>query len=415
MNMKNILLPAALGAAALLGPLPLGAATQVASYAEAESKGLISDDGIIIFAYADGWDKFSKKHCEELLASAAIRKAAGNAVLLPLPIPCYSSDATNARQKEICGKLAVPGANSYPALLLLDGKGKHYATLCGQSVSRGDAASISKLLADRMKKGKQRAQMLAKAEATQGPEKARLTFDAWQIEGLTGFGKGFGGHIGKMDPQDTTGAKRAANYDHYGLLDKLGKMSQRELVAEVDTLLADPAYTNRQKQQMCVAALGVLRRNAGTSAAEDMKRYAGKMKSLAPDTWEGQAADFILREWVKVLEPLHYENGWHPEALPADNEFVQLHGKLPIAEAGTYTVRFDYTKGGQALMVKGVALYDGKTKVAEDIHHSESGYRHINTTYTLKANKPLRDPQLFISFDMKSKRDSYGNIVIEKK
>ncbi len=412
MNMKNLLFPILLGAASLLPPLQ--AATQVATYAEAETKGLIHDDGIIIVAYADGWDKFSQKRAKELLQSNSILKAAGKAVLLPLPIPEYTTDESKAQMEKLCGKLKVPGANSYPALILLDREGRHYATLCGKDVARGNIGRVAEQLADRLKKGKKRAQLLAKAEAATGPEKAKLTHEAYQIDGLTGYGKGFGAHIAKMDPQDTTGAKRAANYDHYGLLDKLGKMKAAEVVTEVDKLLADPAYTNRQKQQMCAAALGVLRRNAGTSATADMQRLATRMKELAPDTWEGQTADFILREWIIVLEPLRYEEGWQPNALPSGDELVELQGKLPISAAGTYTVRFDFTSGKHALFVKAVELYDGKTKVAEDHHRCESGNRRKNTTYTLKVDKPVKEPHLFISFDVKEKRDSYGNIVIER-
>ncbi len=415
MNMKNIIFPALLGAATLLGSLPLPAATQVATFAEAEAQGLLNEDGIILFAYADGWDKLSKKRCEKLLASEAIQKAAGKAVLLPLPVPCYTTEETKAAQEKRCGSLKVPGANSYPALILLTQDGKHYATLCGRDVARGKISRVAEMLADRMAKGRERSRLLAAADAATGPEKARHTFDAYQLEGLNGFGKGFGGHIAKLDPKDATGTKRAANYDHYGLLSSLEKMTPAELVDKVDSLLADPAYTARQKQQMCMAALGVLRRKGGSTSATDMQRLAKRMQELDPGTWEAEAADFILREWVTVLEPLQYEQGWQPGALPSGQEFIELQGKLPIAKAGTYTVRFDFTKGKHALFVQGVRLYDGKTMVAEDLHRCESGNRRNKTTYTLKADKPLKDPHLFISFDMKSKRDSYGNIVIEKK
>ncbi len=411
MNMKRIILPAILGATAILCPLPSSAATQVATYAEAEAKGLINDDGIILVAYADGWDKFSKKRCEKLLASEAIRKAAGNAVLLPLPIPAYTTEETRKQQEQLCGKLKVPGANSYPALIMLDREGRHYATLYGKEVARGKLSAVAGLLADRMAKGRERTRLLAAADKASGPEKAKFTYDAYQIEGLTGFGKGFGGHIAKMDPNDATGTKRAANFDHYGFVNAFEKMAPAELPAEVDKLLADPAYSNRQKQQICVAAVGVLRRKAGPAGAPDMQRLAKRMKAYAPQTWEGMAADFILREWVRTFR---YEDGWTPDTLPADTTPTELMGKLPIAEAGTYTVSFRYNSGRQALCVQAVELYDGSNKVAEDRHNGTAGNTHTANTYTLKVDKPVKDPHLFISVDMKN-RDSRGTITIEKR
>ncbi len=411
MIMKHFFLPAVLSAATLLGSLPLSAAAVAANYAEAQSKGLINDDGYIIFAYADGWDKFSKARCQKLMASQAIRTAAGNAVLMPWPVPEYTTDEKRAAMNARRGELNIPGSHSYPALLLLDGKGKHYATLAGSLIIRGSEAEIAKLITDRRVKGVKRAKLLAAAERSTGPEKAKHTFDAYQIDGLTGFGKGFGGHIAKLDPQDSTGANRAANYNHYGLLDKLGKMSPTEAVAEVDKLLADSAYTNRQKQMMCVALLGVLRRNGSPETTEDMRRIAKAMKAYAPESPEGYAADRILREWIQELS---YEDGWAPGCLPSTNKPQELKGNLPISEAGTYTVRFEYTRGGQALTVLAVELYDGKTKLTEDRHTGTSGHNKHKHVYTLTVNKPVHDPKLFISFSMEKSRDSYGNIIIEK-
>ncbi len=411
MNMKHLLLPALFGAAALVGTLPLSAATQVATYAEAEAKGLLNDDGIIFFAYADGWDNFSKKRCEKLMASEAILKAAGKAVLLPVPIPEYWSEECQKQREAICGKIGVPGSGSYPAIIMVTREGKHYATLYGKDVARGKVSTVAKLIADRMAKGKKRAGLLAAAENCQGPEKAKMIFDAYQLEGLTGFGKGFAGHIAKFDPQNSTGAPRGANFFLYGFMDLLYALASPELVKLVDRHLADPAYTDRQRQQICVAAIGVLRRRSGAEHATPLRLYAERMKAYAPETAEGQAADFILSNWVKELS---CSEGWSPSCLPADKRPVELRGKLPIDGPGTYTVTFRYTSGKWALTVLAVELYDGKTKVAEDHHTGTAGGRHQNNVYTLKVAKAVKDPHIFITFNMPDNRDSYGTITIEK-
>ncbi len=411
MDMKNIILPTALAAATLLGSLPTLAATQVTSLPEARAQGLINDDGIIIFAYADGWEKNSKKRCEKLLTSEAIHKAAGNAVLLPVPVPARMTDECQAQRKALCGSIGVPGANSYPAIIMLTPEGKHYATLCGKEIARGKIATVAKMLADRMSQGRKRSQLLAAAEKATGPEKAKLIFDAYQLDGLTGFGRGFAGHVAQFDPKDTTGAPRAAAYDHYGFMNTLNNKPTPELVEWTDKHLADPAYTDRQKQQMCVAAAGILRRRSGSENTQHLRRYAELMKTYAPESAEGRAADFILREWVQELS---CEKGWAPSCLPSDQKPVELKGKLPIDGPGTYTVRFDYTAGKWALTVLAVELYDSNTKVTEDRHTGSAGFKNKNNTYTLKVDKTLGNPRIFISFDM-PERDSRGNIVIEKR
>ncbi len=408
MNMKNLLFPALLGCCALIGTLPLPAVQQASTYAEA--KPLVKDDGYILVGFADGWDKFSKKRAEKLMASDAIRKAAGEAVMIPLPVPEYTNDETKKAQKERYGELSVPDANSYPALILLDAKGKHYATLCGRDVACAKVSEVADLLVDRMEKGRQRARLLAEAEKAKGPEKAKLTYEAYQIDGLTGFGKGFGGHLAKLDPKDSSGMVAVANYNAYGFAYDLNKKSVAEGLAEVDKLLANPAYTDRQKQRLCAAAIGMLRRKAGPAGVADMRRLAERMKAYAPNSPEGQAADFILREWVK---PLRYEEGWTSATLPVDKEPVELEGKLPIAEPGTYAVRFDWKSGNKSLIILAVELYDGEDKVAEDRHRGETGRTSKGNIYNLKVPAAVKEPHLFISVDMPN-RNSAGEISIIK-
>ncbi len=409
---KNILISAALGTAALCSALPLHAATKVTNYAEAQNRKLVNNDGYLIIAYPDGWNRFGEKLAHKLAGSSAISKAAGKAVLMMLPIPDYTTEATKKAKADICGKLNVPGARSYPALILLDREGKHYATLCGTPVVRATEKEVAAQLAELMKKGQQRRDLLDKAEkAAKGAEKARLTFDAYQIDGLSGWGKGFANHLAKLDPKDESGVVHAANYNHYALLDKLGKMPPADAVAEVDKLLKDAAYTNRQKQQMCMAILGVLRRSGGMEQAPAMRRFARQLGEYAPETAHGKASTFIGNNWVPELS---CKKGWSPAALPATTKPVALSGPVPISSAGTYTVTFTYTRGRHALNILSIELYDGNTKVAEDVHKGSTGNTHKNNVYTLKVNGSVKEPHVFISFDMQKNRDSYGTISIRQ-
>ncbi len=410
--MKNLILLTLFCTAALPGSLPLRAAAQAADVAEAQAKGLINDDGYIFFAYADGWDKYSRKLCEELMASEAIRKAAGKAVLLPWPVPEYTTEESKKAADARRGNLNIPGANSYPALLLLDSKGQHYATLSGHTINRGTQAEIARLLRDRMLKGKKRAALLAKAETRQGPARAALLAQAYGIDGLTRPANNFTQQLTALDPRDESGAVRARKFSPYDFGQKLDKEEVKQAIALVEEVLSDKAYSDRQKQQVCAALLGTLRRRAKHAEAANIQRYAKLMEQYAPETALGKAAAWVAREWRPA--PLLYSEGWTPSSLPTDKTPVELEGKLPISGPGTYTVTFQYTGGTEALVVDAVELYDGRSRSAEDRHRGSAGHRHSNNTYTLKVGSAVRNPRIVITVDM-PKNDSYGKVVIEKK
>ncbi len=399
----------AVAAAAFLASPQLPAAQQVANFAEARN--LVSDDGYIIVAYADGWDNYSQKRCQKLMADEAFLKAAGKAVLIPLPIPDLADEARRQQQAAVCGELQVPDANSYPALIFFDKKGVHYATLYGSAVSRGNAAKVAERLAKTMAAGRERSRLLASAEAASGPDRAKILLKAYQIDGLTRAPEGLAEQLTALDPQDTSGARRVLAFNPYAFATGLDKKEMEVGLAEVDAILNDPLYSTRQKQQACVAAVGMLRRVAGVKGGKELRRYAELMRKLDPETAEGRSASHILSHWVPVLR---YIDGWTPAGIPTDDTPIELEGSLPIGAAGTYTVTFEYTRGAEALIITAVELYDGKTKVAEDRHRGVTGNSHENNVYTLELSKPVAEPHLLITTDMKN-RDTYGRIRIERK
>ncbi len=408
--MNKICILALAAAASLLpGTLALQAAQVVRNGAEAQEK--VSDDGCIVFAYADGWDAYSKKRCETLMAHSAIQQAAGNAILVPLPIPENGDETAKKRHEAHCAGLKVPGVWSYPALIFIDKQGRHYASLNGTAVARGPESELAKLITDRMQKGRERRRLLAEADTLQGPRRAAALFQASQIDGLNWMGKEHNQAIRQADPQNESGLIRSLDFDGYALARKLNGMSLQEALAEAERMLADQAYTPRQKQLICVALLGTMRRKAGIPEADTMRRYTCMMRDYAPDTPEGKAAEKILRDWIPGL---NYARGWNPACIPADNTPVELEGKLPIDQPGDYTVRFQYTGGRMALVVTAVELYDGQKKIAEDRHKGVSGNNNWQNEYHLNVPAEVKDPHLYITFQQ-GDRDTYGKIHIERK
>ncbi len=407
MNITKLILSALFIAPFAAMPLQ---AVQVAANA-AEAKKLVKEDGYIIFSYAEGWDEYSKQRCEALMADKEIRRAAGDAVLMLNPIAEAPDEARATAIRELREGLNIPGAWSYPALIFISKEGWHYATVNGSVVARGKSRELAAIITDRMEKGQKRRRMDAEAFKVGGPSMARLRFDAHQIDGLSGMDKGTRAAIRAADPQDTTGVIRATNFDAYGFATRLGNNGVESGLRQVDAMLTDTAYTPRQKQQMCAAAIGMLRRQGNIVHAASMRRYATLMQKLVPDSAEGKAAPYILANWIPSL---NISRGWNPSCIPAQEAPIELEGELPIKDAGTYTVRFDYTKGNFALVIHAVALYDGTTKVAEDVHQGVAGTSPRQNTYTLTAPSRLREPRIRVTLGQRE-RDSHGKITIEKK
>ena len=101
--------------------------------------------------------------------------------------------------------------------------------------------------------------------------------------------------------------------------------------------------------------------------------------------------------------------------IPGDTTPVEVVGDIPMKAAGTYTVTLAYTSGNHQGVFTAVELYDGKKKVAEDRHVGSSGHKSSNNVYTLNVPAAVKNPRLFITFNMGNDRTSYGQITIEKK
>ncbi len=406
--MNKYLFTALIAALALYSPQPAQAARKATSYAKAKSG--IRADGCIFFAYADGWDTFSKQRCEQLIANPAILKAAGNAVVIPLPIPENPDEARRKKQQKITGDLKIPGAFSYPALIFFDGQEQHCGTLFGSVINSGSTEEIARQVSEYLVKIRERARLLKEAESASGPAKAGLLCKAYLIDGLARPNFDLSKELAQLDPGDSSGARRCWNFDGYAFAANVEEMELEAGLAEVEKVLKDDLYTNRQKQQACTAAIGTLRRKAGIARAADIAHYTSLMEKFDPTTPEAKAASYIRNEWIPSL---HYGVGWTPASLPSDTTPVELVGDLPIKEAGSYNVTFTYTGGSQALNIVAVELYDGKMKVSQDRHSGTAGNQHSNNVYTIKANQQVNEPHIFITTDM-PQRDSYGKITIEK-
>ena len=74
----------------------------------------------------------------------------------------------------------------------------------------------------------------------------------------------------------------------------------------------------------------------------------------------------------------------------------------------------EITSGAQGLTVEEVILKDGTRVVATDRHKGFAGRKPDKNVYTLKVTSKVRNPRLFVSFNMGANRDSHGRIEVKR-
>lgn len=420
--MKKTLSIIALSALALL---PLQAVQQVETLAQGAP--LVQDDGYVLFIYGKGWaTDVGKETCIKLMADADVQKALGNAVTMLVP---YYNGATDAQKEEIKGimeftegkntiKLDYPGGTeSYPAIVFYSGKTRQtMGMLCSKEVLESSPAKLAKHLKKLHDGLVKQTKLLAAAETATGAERNKLMLEAARIPELNRPKEVNKNAMLAADKDDTAGYAYALEY-YNGNVGKMGEkapdgtvLTTESYLARLDKDLANPLLTTEQKQNACAMAIGVVHRAYGKGGTKLIRKYAKQMKALDPKSKLGISADTVIRDWT--ADGLVYTMGWDGDTVPMDTTPIELFGKLGITQ-GTCTVTFKHTGGGKRATVKAVTLFDGKKKIAEDVHDAT-----VNNTeaYTLNVPVAPKQPHLFITFDVpQDGRDTRGDITVEMK
>ena len=387
----------------------LCAAQQFPNYNAAQQVG--AKEGYIVFIYPAGWDKYGEKLCKKLIADEQVRKAAGNAALLLVPVYQNSTNETNAETKQILGPLGTPGNMadiSYPAIAFYEKEGRMYATLHGERLMSTDTpAGVAKNIREILTAKQKQDAILKKAHAaTDVGEKNRLFVESSRVPGM-GWPGGLRETMQAADPGDTHGYLAALNFG-FGL--KQGE-SMDALFKRLDDVLANDRLDAGQKQRACAIVIGHVRRSMGPLAGGPyITKYAKAMHKLDPDSTLGLSAPIVMRDWVREY---HYGQGWAPEVIPG-NETPILMQSVPIKKAGTYTVSFHITTGCHPLFIKKVRLLDANLRcVSEDATESSVTYKEPTKTYTVKTKKPLKNAVLEITLGNKGdQKSTWGEITV---
>lgn len=389
---------------------PTMAATPVSNYEQAQAQ--VNEDGYILFIYGADWDKRAEENIRALFNSPAIAKAAGKAVMMQVPLTEATDDAAKAKLQTIMGKLALPHAHSkysYPAVVMYDQSGRQYSIICGPPMLYPEAKRIAGMIEQRRRALAQQNELLSLAEKANAEERPQLILRACRIKGIEWPNRAKE-LLKQADPEDKSGCLAALNFYNNPVGDKINEMPITEALAEMDKAISNPLHTVQQKQNACAFAIGLIRRRIGTGAAEAIRHYAEIMRDLDPESVLGRSAVIVMRDWTTGLQ---YSRGWSRDSLPIPGVSTELYGHLPLAEAGTYEVRFTPTGGKHHAIVSRVELLDGESSIAVDD-------RTITLTspasYFLTAPAELKKPRIRITFDNGEKeRDTRGNITITRK
>lgn len=386
---------------------PVMAAQVAADFAAAEKK--VKDAGYIAFIYPAGWDRYGERFCRRLLADKKVLAAAGDTVLLAVPIYQNPTEEQKKLAERMRGRLAYPGDMSdisYPALVFYEKGGRQYASLHGERLMKSTPEQVAELVRSRVAAKKKQDALLKKANAAaEGRKKALLLLESSRVSGLEWPG-GLREAIQKADPQDSSGAAAALSFSFSPARDE----TLTAFLKRLDTVLENPVYTNDQKQRACAAAIGHVRRSVGMIAGGSIiERYARNMRALNPDSPLGLAAPVIMRDWVREYR---YGQGWSPEVLPGQPIPMVMKG-VPISAPGTYTVTFRIVTGRDALAVNKLRLLDGNRCVAEDTTARAVTWSATTQVYTLSVKEAVKNPALEITFgNTPDKRSTWGDITV---
>lgn len=363
-QMMNRITISMLAVTALLAVQPLSAATIVKNYEEGSK--VAGKNGYIVFAYGANWDPTGLQVCKKHMESAAVKEAAGDAAMWPAPFYQLPNDEQKTDQGIKWGSLPQPhvfSSESYPGLLLFDKNGINYATINGAVVQRGTPEEVAAKVKSAIDGKHKRDEIMTRADAAQGTEKAKLLLEAALIPGLNRPNK-IVEAIKAADPQNSTGAASVLTYEPSAKAEAYSEKTLAETIADMEKMLEQPFWQPEQRQSMYAIMIGKLHKEGQYDDRAKIRELARKMRELNPDSLFGRSSVVVERIWGGQID---YETGWSPLCLPPGGGLVQIIGRVPISNPGRYTVTFVKT-GGADLRVLGVEVHKGGRRIGGDEH-----------------------------------------------
>lgn len=300
----NALIKGTLLALGALLALPTAeAATRVKTYSDA--KKTAGPDGIIVYVYGPDWNTRSNRMLHEFWDTPELEQAAGDAVLLALPLYQQEDNKELDNGVDIKGNLRLPGFSYCPRVVMLDEDGEIYADLHGTDDLggyKGEAglAAIKKNL-DLLH---QRNAILEEADHEENEARARLLSKAADLPIKTP--SGLIESIRMADPTDKTGCLRRHEFNAreflYKEMDTKDGFLKPTFVPDLNAIkqhctriFSDTAYKVEDRQAAYNLLIGITRQNGIVS--QRLKTIIRANMRIGPETRSGKAGEHILTLW----------------------------------------------------------------------------------------------------------------------
>lgn len=250
-------------------------------------------DGAVVYVYGPDWEGVGGKMLDKLFKNKNVRNACGNAGLVAIPV----YQRPNEKQKKEAaaagkGFRATRKIRSYPALVLKGADGNDYYTICGDEILQ-EPEKVAALMKEKFELYKKQSEILKKVGNTKGLARAKIFAEACNIEGIYSPPDAEN-LIRECDPELKDDACARAVFDVYKLItdrthasdDKKAApvkvYTNEEVIARLKSLTAGERYTPRQKQELYLAATGLLRRNRYDG--KELRRLWAEMVELDPES-----------------------------------------------------------------------------------------------------------------------------------
>lgn len=261
-------------------------------------------EGIIVYVYGPDWNTRSAHMLRDFWESRELEEAAGEAVLLAVPV--YQDSKNEDPQTAAAqGSLKLPGFCYCPRVLMLDADGEIYADLHGtDDLGSGKGELGVENVRTKLELLRRRNALLEQAEAAEGADKARLLSQAADLPLIPP--SDIVERIRMADPTDRTGCLRRHEFQPreflYKEMDTKDGFLKPTFIPDLAAIkqhctriFSDKNYKPEDRQAVYNLLIGLSRQNGIVS--QRLKTLIRANIRIGPDTRSGKAGNHILTAW----------------------------------------------------------------------------------------------------------------------
>lgn len=269
-----------------------------------EAKQAAGKEGIIVYVYGPDWNTRSTHMLRTFWESNELENAAGEAVLLAVPI-YQDSKNEDPQTAGAQGSLKLPGFCYCPRVLMLDADGEIYADLHGtDDLGSGKGELGVENVRTKLELLRRRNELLAQAEQAEGADKARLLSQVADLPLIPP--SGIVERIRMADPNDRTGCLRRHEFKAreflYQEMDTKDGFLKQGFIPDLNSIkqhctriFSDKNYRTEDRQAAYNLLIGISRQNGIVS--QRLKTLIRANIRLGPDTLSGRAGEHLLTAW----------------------------------------------------------------------------------------------------------------------